>query len=115
LSFDSTPVKAHANKKKFIKKKVRTETRRYQEQLMNEINQDRVSRGKKPLAPKTTEETKEVKESTTDPESGYFVKNERERLFAYSYHTAWDKHGFVLGAIVEPSNVHDNQVFEALF
>ncbi|GGK12787.1 hypothetical protein GCM10010965_02210 [Caldalkalibacillus thermarum] len=75
---DSTHVKAHANKKKFIKKKVRTETRRYQEQLMKEINEDRVNRGKKPLAPKTTTETKEVKESTTDPESGYFVKNERK-------------------------------------
>lgn len=112
---DSTHVKAHANKKKWIKKKVRAATRDYQAQLLDEINADRVSRGKKPLALKTTEETKEVKQSTTDPESGYFVKNERERLFAYSYHTACDKNGFVLGAIVEPSNIHDSQVFKALF
>ncbi|MDQ0341058.1 hypothetical protein J2S00_003902 [Caldalkalibacillus uzonensis] len=86
---------------------------------MKEINEDRVNRGKKPLAPKATTETKEVKESTTDPESGYFVKNERERLFAYSYHTACDKtcdkNGFVLGAVVEPSNIHDSQVFADLF
>lgn len=112
---DSTHIKANANKRKFIKKKVRTETRLYQEQLHEELNEDRVKHGKKPLAPKTKVDEKEVKESTTDPESGYFVKNERERVFAYSYHTACDRNGFVLGAIVEPSNVHDSQVFTHLF
>ncbi|WP_202078814.1 IS1182 family transposase [Caldalkalibacillus salinus] len=112
---DSTHVKANANKKKFIKKKVRTETRRYQEQLTNEVNEDRAKRGKKPFTPKTTTSEKELKESTTDPESGYFVKNERERMFAYSYHTACDRNGFVLGAIVKASNVHDSQVFTDLF
>lgn len=112
---DSTHVKANANKRKFIKKQVRAETRRYEAQLSTEINEDRMEHGKKPLAPRTETRMKEVKESTTDPESGYFVKNERERLFAYSYHTACDQNGFVLGAVVEPSHVHDSQVFEELF
>ena len=58
---------------------------------------------------------KEMRVSKTDPESGYFVKNERERMFAYSFHTGCDKNGFVLGAIVEPSNIHDSQVFSTLY
>ncbi|MBH8606985.1 hypothetical protein I8U17_05135 [Thermoactinomyces sp. CICC 10521] len=57
--------------------------------------------GKKILTPKTDIEIKEVKESTTDPESGYFVKNERQRIFTYSFHTGFDRNCFVSGAIVE--------------
>jgi transposase len=115
IFIDSTHVKANANKKKYVKKLVRAQARTYQDQLEDEINQDRLAHGKKTLAPKTDVEVKEVKESTTDPESGYFVKNERERIFAYSFHTGCDRNGFVLGAIVEPSNVHDNQVFPSLY
>jgi len=114
IFIDSTHVKANANKKKYVKKLVRAQARTYQDQLEDEINQDRLAHGKKTLAPKTDVEVKEVKESTTDPESGYFVKNERERIFAYSFHTGCDRNGFVLGVIVEPSNVHDSQVFPSL-
>jgi hypothetical protein len=69
----------------------------------------------KPFAPKTQEETKEIMESTTEPDSGYFVKNEREKLFAYTFHTGCDRNGFVLGSIVEPENVHDSRVFPDLY
>ena len=31
---------------------------------------------------------KEIKESTTDSESGYYVKDERTKQFAYSFHAA---------------------------
>ncbi|OWZ82785.1 IS5/IS1182 family transposase [Natranaerobius trueperi] len=112
---DSTHVKANANKKKFIKKKVRTETRAYQEKLDEEVNIDREKSGKKPLPSRNKTEFREGKISTTDPESGYFVKNERERLFAYNWHTACDRNGFVLGSIVEAANVHDSQVFFDVF
>ncbi|WP_025810766.1 transposase, partial [Bacillus paralicheniformis] len=108
-------VKANANKKKFVKKIVRKETRAYQEQLDQEINADREANGKKPLKPRQCSEEREIKESTTDPESGYFVKGERERLFAYGFHTACDRNGFVLGTVVEPANIHDSQVFTTLF
>ncbi len=115
LFVDSSHVKANANKKKYRKKQVQVEAQAYQDQLFQEINEDRVQNGKKPLAPKTEEKTKEIKESTTDPDSGYYVKNEREKLFAYSFHTGCDRNGFVLGAIVEPGNTHDSKVFPTLF
>ncbi|WML40038.1 IS1182 family transposase [Neobacillus sp. OS1-2] len=113
---DSTHVKASANKRKFEKKVVRKETKAYQERLQEEINGDREEHGKKPFPPDKfeKEETKEIKESTTDPESGYYVKDERTKQFAYSFHTAADKNGFVLGTIVTPGNVHDSTMLEPL-
>ncbi|MGG3471396.1 transposase, partial [Neobacillus pocheonensis] len=69
---DSTHVKASANKRKFEKKVVRKETKAYQARLQDEINGDREDHGKKPFPPDKfdKEEVKEIKESTTDPESG---------------------------------------------
>ncbi|MDR4215736.1 transposase, partial [Bacillus paralicheniformis] len=65
---DSTHVKANANKRKCEKKIVRKETRAYQGRLQDEINQDRENHGKKPFPPDKfdKEETKAIKESTTD-------------------------------------------------
>ncbi|MGD6944529.1 IS1182 family transposase [Cytobacillus gottheilii] len=113
---DSTHVKASANKHKFAKKVVRKETRAYQEQLQTEINDDREDHGKKPFPPDKfeKEETKEIKESTTDPESGYYVKDERTKQFAYSFHAASDRNGFILGNIVTPGNIHDSGILEPL-
>ncbi|URT72774.1 IS1182 family transposase [Cytobacillus firmus] len=113
---DSTHVKASANKRKFEKKVVRKETRAYQERLQEEINQDREDHGKKPFPPDKfdKEEYKEIKESTTDPESGYYVKDERTKQFAYSFHAAADRNGFVLGTIVTPGNTHDSHILEPL-
>jgi transposase len=113
---DSTHVKASANKRKFEKKVVRKETKSYQERLQNEINSDREEHGKKPFPPDKfeKEEYKEIKESTTDPESGYYVKDERTKQFAYSFHAASDQNGFILGSIVTPGNVHDSTMFEPL-
>lgn len=113
---DSTHVKASANKRKFEKKVVRKETRAYQARLQEEINQDREDHGKKPFPPDKFEkgEKKEIKESTTDPESGYYVKDERTKQFAYSFHAAADRNGFVLGTMVTPGNTHDSQILEPL-
>lgn len=64
-----------------------------------QINDDREKRGKKPLKEKddsgdnddntpssggTSGSTKEIKESTTDSESGWFHKGEHKQVFAYS-------------------------------
>jgi len=116
IFIDSTHVKASANKHNFEKKVVRKETRAYQKQLQEEINQDREEHGKKPFPPDKfeKEESKEIKESTTDPESGYYVKDERTKQFAYSFHAASDRKGFVLGTIVTPGNTHDSVILEPL-
>jgi transposase len=113
---DSTHVKASANKRKFEKKMVRKETRAYEEQLQEEINQDREEHGKKPFPPEKfqKEEMKEIKESKTDPESGYYVKDERTKQFAYSFHFASDRNGFIVGAAVTPGNVHDSRLLEPM-
>ncbi len=113
---DSTHVKASANKRKYDKKVVRKETRAYEEKLQLELNIDREEHGKKPFPQEKFEkdEWKEIKESTTDPESGYYVKDERTKQFAYSFHAATDEKGFVLGTIVTPGNVHDSYVLQPL-
>lgn len=113
---DSTHVKASANKRKFEKKMVRKETRAYEAKLQEELNQDRIDHGKKPFPPDKfeKEEMKEIKESTTDPESGYYVKDERTKQFAYSFHAAADRYGFILGSIVTPGNVHDSHMLQPL-
>ena len=112
---DSTHVKASANKKKYQKKIVRKETKSYEERLQTELNKDREDNGKKPFPPDKFEPgEKEIKESTTDPESGYYVKDERTKQFAYSFHAASDERGFIVGAMVTPGNVHDSAVFESL-
>ncbi|BDH62954.1 transposase [Lysinibacillus sp. PLM2] len=113
---DSTHVKASANKRKYDKKLVRKETRAYEAKLQEELNIDREENGKKPFPPEKFEndEMKEIKESTTDPESGYYVKDERTKQFAYSFHTATDERGFVLGSIVTPGNIHDSHMLQPL-
>jgi transposase len=113
---DSTHVKANANKKKFEKKMVRKETKAYEAKLQLELNIDRENHDKKPFPPDKFEkdERKEIKESTTDPDSGYYVKDERTKQFAYSFHTATDKKGFIIGADVTPGNVHDSTMLQPL-
>jgi hypothetical protein len=82
LYTDSTHLKASANKGKFKKKQVEKSTRGYLAELEEAIGQDRKSRGKKPLKPKESEtETKEVKVSTTDPESGIMVRKGKPKGF----------------------------------
>jgi transposase len=109
---DSTHVKASANKHKYIKAKARIAARGYQKQLDIEIDADREAHGKDPLPEKDEEpEEREIKQSTTDPESGQFVKSEKERCFAHSVHTACDKNGFILDCMVTPGNVNDGKAF----
>jgi transposase len=113
---DSTHMKASANKHKYIKARARMAARSYQRQLNEEINRDREAHGKEPL-PEDEEEPveREIKQSTTDPESGLFVKSEKESCFAHSVHTACDRNGFVLDCEVTPGNVNDGKAFFGLY
>lgn len=60
-------------------------------------------------------ETVEKTVSTTDPDSGMFVKGEHERQFAYEAHTVCDRHGIVLGVDVTAGNVHDSVAWDSIY
>lgn len=113
---DSTHVKASANKHKYVKARARMAARKYQRELNEEIKQDREAHKKEAFEESEPEpEDRDVKQSTTDPESGLFVKSEKERCFAHSVHTACDKNGFVLDCTVTPGNVNDGKAFFDLY
>ena len=124
---DATHVKAAANRKKSKKILVAKKAARfYDQQLKEEINADREAHGKKPLNDKddddpsdggTPAETqmKEQKQSTVDPESGWFHKGEHKEVFAYGIETGCDKHGWVLAYTVHPGNEHDSTTFPYVY
>lgn len=111
---DGTHIKASANMKKRIKCEIPVAAKKYEEQLMEEINEDRESHGKKPFSDDKDDppKTKSVTESTTDPECGVFHKGDHKKQFAYEAHTACDKNGYILDVEVTPGNVHDSVAFE---
>ena len=136
---DGTHIKANANKNKKIKEQVPVAAKRYAEELLEEINADREAHSKKPFDDeqkppnsknqqkknntskkklkhrKKEAKMKEVTKSTTDPESGLFVKGEHKRQFAYEAHTACEKNGYVVGVEVTPGNVHDSVAFDDVY
>lgn len=129
---DGTHIKANANTKKVVKEEVSVAAKRYAEELMEEVNADRESHGKKPFADDTENEDsnnppptpmkrkrdntskkklkkrkkeakkKAVTKSTTGPDCGLFVKGECEKQLAYEAHTACDIHRYVLDVEVAP-------------
>lgn len=120
---DATHVKASANINKKQQIRIREEALFYEEQLKREIDADRVAHGKKPLKDKDEPPqdgngsggTKEIKGSTTDPESGWFHKGEHKQVFAYSVETACDRNGWILGYTVDPGNQHDSRTFKGIY
>ena len=134
---DATHVKARANGKKMRKRIARQEALFYEGMLRREIEQDRAKHGKKPLKDKDDDndpkpdsgstdkfedytddvplDGKEIKCSTTDPDSGWFRKGEHKNVFAYGIETACDKFGWILGFTVNKGNEHDSRTFKGLF
>ena len=125
---DATHVKARANNKKMQKRIAHEEALFYEEMLKKEINEDRVAHGKRPLKEKDDDdstppsdgsggstEIKTIKESTSDPDSGWFRKGEHKNVFAYAVQTACDKNGWILGYSVHPGNLHDSRTFRTLY
>jgi len=110
LYTDSTHLKASANKHKFKKKHVAASTRSYLEDLEAAVNQDRQDHGKKPLKPKDqTPEVKDIKESTTDPDSGYMVREGKPKGFFYLDHrTTCGQHNLITDTHITPASVHDS-------
>lgn len=83
-------------------------------------SQDREAHGKKALKNNDENtpnppEMKNIKKSTTDPESGLFHKGEHEKCFAYVANTACDRHNFILDFEVGAGNIHDSRMFDGLY
>jgi len=110
LYTDSTHVKASANKNKFKKAQVEASTRSYLEELESAITADRKAHGKKPLKQKEpVVETREVKQSTTDPDSGYMVREGKPKGFFYLDHrTTCGQHNLITDTHITAANVHDS-------
>lgn len=113
LYTDSTHLKASANKGKFVKVQVQQSVRGYLDELDRDIADDREKHGKKPLSPrKDALETKEIKQSTTDAESGYMVRDGKPKGFFYLDHRTVDGCcGIITDTHVTPGNVHDSQPY----
>ena len=115
LFTDSTHLKANANKNKFNKKVVSKNTKSYMEDLEKSINSDREDHGKKPLRPKDSSpdsETKEIKESKTDPDAGFMHRDRKPQGFFYLDHRTTDnKHNMITDVFVTPANIYDSLVY----
>ena len=122
---DATHVKARANNKKMQKRIAHEEALFYEELLQKEINEDREAHGKKPLKEKSDKDddnndntpssggdpkeftddipgdTKTIKCSTTDPESGWFRKGEHKNVFAYAIETLVADAGYKTPALAK--------------
>ena len=111
LYTDSTHIKASANKHRFSKKKVKKSNRAYLDDLDAAITAEREAHGKKPLKETDSDQIaeKETKVSTTDPESGYMVRDGKPKGFFYLDHRTVDsKHNLITDAYITPGNVHDS-------
>lgn len=78
LYTDSTHKKANANKNKFIDE-VKEVVKKRREWLEEEINEERRKHGKKEFEYKDEYEEKHIKVSTTDKESGYYHRDNKEK------------------------------------
>ncbi|WP_144025572.1 IS1182 family transposase [Paenibacillus rhizosphaerae] len=110
LISDSTHVKASANKHRYTKEQVLQNTRDYIDELNAAVEADRKAHGKKPLKPREeVVEEKEVRVSTTDPDSGYMIRDGKPEGFFYLDHRTVDlKHNMITDVHVTPGNVHDS-------
>ena len=110
---DRTHIKANANTKRQVKVQIPAASRHCAKELMEEVNADPETHGKKPFDDE--DEPPVPGKKRRDPDSGLFVKGEHKRQFAYEAHTACDKHGFVLETVITPGNVHDSVAFDEVY
>ena len=109
LYTDSTHLKANANKNKFDLTQVAVKPAEYLAALDAAVNEDRAAHGKAALKDKPAEaETKQIKVSRTDPDSGYMVRDGKPKGFFYLDHRTVDgRHAIITDTHVTAANVHD--------
>lgn len=108
---DSTHKKANANKNKYDDCIVQNIKER-KKWLEEEINEERIKQGRKPFEYKDEIEEKLIKVSTTDKESGYYHRDNKEKGFMYLDHRTVDhKCNIIVDAYVTEGNVHDSKPY----
>lgn len=113
LYTDSTHIKANANKKKFRNVEVEKTPKEYIDELNKDIDQDRVDHGKKPFPKKEKKiETKIIKQSTTDPDSGNMNRDNKPKGHHYLDHRTVDgEYNFITDVHITPGNVNDSTCY----
>lgn len=108
---DSTHKKANANKNKFHEEAQQIVHERKQ-WIEEEINEERKKQGKKEFEFTEKLEEKKIKVSDTDPESGYYHRDNKEKGFMYLDHRTVDsKCNIIVDCYVTKGNVHDSVPF----
>ncbi|MBZ9606322.1 IS1182 family transposase [Clostridium estertheticum] len=109
LYTDSTHLKANANKRKLVKIEVEKTPKEYVAELNKAVEEDRINHGKKPLKEKEpVTKIKETKVSTTDPDSGYMMRDGKPEGFSYLDHRTVDsRHNIITDVYVTPGNIND--------
>lgn len=115
LYSDSTHLKANANKRKLEKVEVEVTPKDYLNQLNKAVQKERLNHHKKPLKCRVKKvETKMIKQSTTDPESGYMMRDGKPEGFHYLDHRTVDgKYNMITDVYVTPGNINDVEPYLA--
>lgn len=110
LYSDSPHIKANANKRNLEKVEVNVTPKDYIDQLDKGVNEDIFNHGKKPLKHRKEKvETKEIKKSSTDPDSGYMMRDNKPEEFFYLYHRTVDnKNNVIVDVHVTLCNLRDS-------
>jgi len=110
LYTDSTHLKANANKNKYDVAEVEVKPQEYLAVLDRAVTEDRAAHGKAPLKPSEAgPETRQIKVSRTDKDSGYMVRDGKPKGFFYLDHRSVDgRHAIITDTHVTPANVHDS-------
>lgn len=113
LYTDSTHIKANANKKKFRDVEVEKTPKEYIDELDEDINKDRIKHGKKPFSKKEKEvETKTIKQSVTDPESGFMSRERKPLGYFYLDHRTVDSwYNIITDLFITPGNFNDSTCY----
>lgn len=113
LFTDSTHLKANANKRRHHVHEVEQTPMAYLDELNQAIDADRQAHGKAPLKPSDkAAPSKPTKISTTDPDAGYMVRDQKPEGFFYLDHRTVDgKHNLITDTHVTPGNINDSRPY----
>ncbi|WP_369901461.1 IS1182 family transposase [Bacillus manliponensis] len=116
LVTDSTHIKANANKNKFVRKVKQARPKAYMEELEAAVTEDREEHGKKPLNTRKEVDTptKQTRESTTDPDSGFLMREGKPDGFHFLDHRTTDtKYNIITDTYITAGNVADSEPYLA--